>query len=556
MSTLRDPRSSLRLALVADTVRTHRVSAAVWVLAGGLTMYGMALAIAVEMKDFPGGSQALAASIYPSAEAMRPMRWPAERLDTLGGYVTFHNVILFNLILAIYGAVQGARAIRSGEERHALEEILAAGTSRFAVVRDRTAGFVLTMLVRSLGLGLATAAGVAGGDEPNITGSLITMGTAGLVGIVGYALGLLVSQLTSSARTAAGASSAVLTVVYVATNMDDGRGPLDWTRFVSPFHYANASRALVPGYGLDLAATGALVAMVVVLLALAAWAFASRDYAAPLWARRTTTARATRAPRVPTVMLGSIWTATLRRGRFGLLVWAAGAAAWMVLMAALQPAVMDVWSKFSFIDLIDAMAGGGPGVSAEDVYWSFSGAMISPVIAAFVIAQASGWVADLADGRVEMIMAGPISWSRLVWERLVALVVGVVVVTVVALGGLFVAGTAVGGTFDMGGLGRVALECVLLGAALGAVAAILVVWLRRGAAIRVLAVVVGASYLLGYFVPMFDWPDWLNRLSVFWAFGQPYLEWPAASGLATMLVLAVPGALLAAAIAERTVKVA
>src|SRR5665648_1277255 len=65
--------------------------------------------MAVEMKDFPGGSQALAASISASAEAMRPLRWPAERLDTLGGYLTYHNVILFNLILAIYGAVQGAR---------------------------------------------------------------------------------------------------------------------------------------------------------------------------------------------------------------------------------------------------------------------------------------------------------------------------------------------------------------------------------------------------------------------------------------------------------------
>jgi ABC-2 type transport system permease protein len=538
---------------VADTVRTHRVSTAVWVLAGGLTMYGMALAIAVEMKDFPGGSQALAASIYPSAEAMRPMRWPAERLDTLGGYITYHNVILFNLILAIYGAVQGARTIRGGEERHAVEEILAAGTSRLAVVRDRTAGFVLMMLVISLGLGLATAAGVAGGDEPNLAGALITMGTAGLVAIVGYALGLLVSQLTSSARTAAGASSAVLTVLYVATNTGSGLGALDGIRFVSPFHYANASRALVPGHGLDLAATGALVAMAVVLLAFAAWAFASRDYAAPLWARRRTTADATRAAKVPTVMLGSVWAAALRRGRFGLLVWAAGTAAWMVVMAALQPAVMDVWSAFDFIG---AIAGGGPGVDAEDAYWSFSGAMISPVVAAFVISQASGWVADLADGRVEMVLAGPVSWSRLVWERLVALVVGVAVVTVAALGGLFVAGTAVGGTFDVGGLGRVALECVLLGAALGAVAAILVAWLRRGAAMRVLAVVVGASYLLGYFVPMFGWPDWLNRLSVFWAFGQPYLEWPASSGLATMLVLAVPGALLAAAIAERTVKVA
>jgi ABC-2 type transport system permease protein len=55
---------------------------------------------------------------------------------------------------------------------------------------------------------------------------------------------------------------------------------------------------------------------------------------------------------------------------------------------------------------------------------------------------------------------------------------------------------------------------------------------------------------------MFGWPDWLNRLSVFWAIGHPYLDWPTAGGLATLLILAVPGALIAAAIAERTPKTA
>ena len=128
--------------------------------------------------------------------------------------------------------------------------------------------------------------------------------------------------------------------------------------------------------------------------------------------------------------------------------------------------------------------------------------------------------------------------------------------TAVALGALVIAGTAVGGTLDVAGLGRTAVECVLLGAALGAVAAVLVAWLRRSAAMRVLAVVVGTSYVMGYVIPLFDWPDWLNRLSVFWAFGQPYLEWPGSGRLATMLLLAVPGALLAATIAERTSKVA
>jgi ABC-2 type transport system permease protein len=114
----------------------------------------------------------------------------------------------------------------------------------------------------------------------------------------------------------------------------------------------------------------------------------------------------------------------------------------------------------------------------------------------------------------------------------------------------------VGRTLDAAALGRLATVCILLGAALGAVAAIVVAWLRRAIAVTVLAVVVGASYLLAYFVPMFGWPDWLNRLSVFWGFGHPYLEWPPASGVVVLVVLALPGALLAAAIAERTPKVA
>jgi ABC-2 type transport system permease protein len=128
--------------------------------------------------------------------------------------------------------------------------------------------------------------------------------------------------------------------------------------------------------------------------------------------------------------------------------------------------------------------------------------------------------------------------------------------TVLALASLAVGGMAVGGTLDAAGLGRAAVGCVLMGAALGGAAAVVVAWVRRGAAVTVLAIVVGGSYLVSLFVPMFGWPEWLNRLSVFWAIGHPYLAWPTAGGLATLLILAVPGALVAAAIAERTPKVA
>jgi ABC-2 type transport system permease protein len=126
-----------RGSLVGDTLRAHRVGALAWILGGGLAMLGTAAALAAEMADFPGGAAALAASVSAGAEAMRLLRWPAERLDTLGGYLTYHNVILFNLFLALYGVVQGARDIRGTEERGGLEEILATGHPRAAVVRDR-----------------------------------------------------------------------------------------------------------------------------------------------------------------------------------------------------------------------------------------------------------------------------------------------------------------------------------------------------------------------------------------------------------------------------------
>ena len=93
-------------------------------------------------------------------------------------------------------------------------------------------------------------------------------------------------------------------------------------------------------------------------------------------------------------------------------------------------------------------------------------------------------------------------------------------------------------------------------ACLASVAAVIVAALRTGVAVAVLAVYVTASYLLGLLVSYLAWPDWVTRLSIFGAFGHPYLGWPAVGGTLVLLTLAVAGGLLAAAVAERTPKVA
>jgi hypothetical protein len=81
-------------------------------------------------------------------------------------------------------------------------------------------------------------------------------------------------------------------------------------------------------------------------------------------------------------------------------------------------------------------------------------------------------------------------------------------------------------------------------------------WLRSGIAVTVLAVFAGASYPLTLLVQLFTWPSWVTRLSVFGAFGRPYLELPTAAGFAMLGALALLGTLLAAAIASRSPTVA
>jgi hypothetical protein len=143
-----------------------------------------------------------------------------------------------------------------------------------------------------------------------------------------------------------------------------------------------------------------------------------------------------------------------------------------------------------------------------------------------------------------------------VTERVASVAIGVSLLTAGALGGLLAAAAGVGIAMDAAGLLRLALACLLLGLALGGVASLFVVLLRTSLTVTALAIFVGLSYLLGLMGPMLSWPDWVSRLSVFTAFGHPYLEWPKWGGTLLLSGLALVGTAAAAVLAGRTPKVA
>jgi ABC-2 type transport system permease protein len=141
-------------ALILSSIREKRTTILAWAISGALAMYFEALAIAAELRDYPGGPEALAKSIYPTIEGMRIIRWPADRLDTLGGYLAYHNIVLFNFFLAIFAAIQGARLIRYLEENRTIEFISATGLSRRKIISLRSCSYLLSQLLISLSLGI------------------------------------------------------------------------------------------------------------------------------------------------------------------------------------------------------------------------------------------------------------------------------------------------------------------------------------------------------------------------------------------------------------------
>ncbi|WP_157391990.1 ABC transporter permease subunit [Nocardia terrae] len=537
------PRPSLRLA--ADTVRGHRRGILGWILGSAVAMTAIGAGFRSETERFTGGPKGMADSMEAGVQAMRLLRWPGDRLDTLGGYLTYHNVTLLVLFLTLYAAVQGATAVRGAEAGRSVEVILATGRTREQVVRDRALGFatVLALIGVGVGAGLAMAMAVGGDSDP--VGSFAIAFAAAACAFVGYGLGAVLAQLGVTARSASALSALIVVALYLYTNVWDRFGPLSILRFVSPFYYFTRCRGLVPGAGFDTMSFVGLPVAAALLIGVAARLFGRRDVGSPLWSPRL---RHTKPlARVQHPALNRLWSATLLRERTGLAVWSASAAAALGLMAWLEPEVIDMWDKF---DITRRMLQVDPGFSAGSQYLGFVSELTAPIAAAYVVTQAASWVGDREQGRLALLLSTPLSWTALIGQRLTTVLAGTVVIIASALAGLLIGATVVDVGLDAAGTARIAASALLLAAGLGAVASWLVIWIPRFA-VSALAIVLGLSYLLTLLVPMFAWPSWITKLSLFGATGHPYLQTPSPGGLLFLSALAVAGFLCATVSAAR-----
>jgi len=223
-------------------------------------------------------------------------------------------------------------------------------------------------------------------------------------------------------------------------------------------------------------------------------------------------------------MLADIWTKTLWDQRRSMLGWAIG----FVAVSAIYGGFYPFASTPEYAELIDNLPAGLSEAFGWDEISSPHGYLGSTVygilgpVLVIIMAIAFGAKAIAGNeeaGHLELLIAQPVTRTRVVLQRAVALVIAT------AVGGIavFVSIMAIRGPVELDlGVGNIAvtsLNLTLLGTVFGTLALLVGGFVgRRGLVIGVSAVIAVAAYLANGLAPQVDGFAWLQKLSPFYWF--------------------------------------
>ena len=484
----------------------------------------------LEVDKLVGSLPAAMVNLFGNATLMGP------KLGTLGGYMSWKYGALFALgagvwsILALSGTLAGEAARGSldfvaaapfGKRRIALEKLAAHLTLLWLVM-----AVIAVMIFVS-----SNAFGDAALGDPIPLGGCI--GFALWVGFIALCFGGLAFALAPLLGRAGSAAVAgvVMVALWVASGLDIG-GAL---AAVSPFHWTVNHIPLVGFY--DWTGLAAVGVVAVIFLALGVELFQRRDLG-------VTTGLS--LPSLPKDVLGVRGPVARAFGEQlpRTLAWGLG----MGLMGGLLASLVGSFASQVGGDttISQAFATIFPGYN-----FASAGGWLQLYIAIFYIAAGfaavtfvSKWASDETEGRLEEVLASPMSRARWVIAGGVSAVAAVVLMTAivaVAIGVGASAGGASAGDALVGSasLGFYAVAIVGIGFAVGGL-------LRTSLAAEITALVVVATYLIDLLAPALKLPDWFHQLALTAHMGQPMIGQWDVPGVIACLVLAVGGILVGA----------
>lgn len=503
-----------------------------------LLMVVTASQVAAEFGD-AAARAALAAQMAVLPDAMRGLLGEPVNVETLGGFISWRTLGIMPIVVGIWSLLALSGTIGREAITGSLELVVATPRSRIAVAVQKLAAHIVALFGAMTILGLGTWASTVAfatlpGDEVALVDALAAAYTIGLLGLVGGAVAFALAPALGR-----GMALAVGALALVGSYLVHSYGTIvpafESVQGISYFAWTSGHRPLagVTDWPPMLVVAGLAAA----LLAVGAVSFDRRDLG-----------RAVTLPlRGPRIGLGlrEPFGRSLAERLPAALGWGVGIGLYGLFIASSASAFSQVFADLPQMQEIVQRFFPGIDIATSEgmlqlAFMGFGLLMIGFAAATLV----AGWASDEGEGRLELILAAPL--TRLGW----AIRSGLGVLVAVAIVGVLLSALiALGAVAD--GNDPVApfvgsLVAGLYGAALAGIGLAVGGLIRASSGAIVVGILTVGFYLLEFLGSALNLPDAVTWFSLSTHLGQPLIgEWDV-PGMIACAVLALGGMLVGA----------
>ena len=524
-------------SVFAKTIRDSRRATIVVAAVLGFLLILVSAAVASAFST-PESRAELAAVIAAVPPILQGLAGKPVNVDSLGGYVNYKYGTFFPLIVSLWSILALSGTLAAETRRGSMEFLAATGLSRRRIAIEKLSAHLLALTITCLVLFVALLlvdAGFATMPQDEITVEMAA-GYASWLGLLSLTAGALAWAIAPFlGRGAAVGIAGMVTFAGFFINGYQAAIP-GLAPFASLSWFGWTTDHLPLAGQFDWASLLPVVVAIVVLLVIGIEAFARRDLGSIGTIPLPSLPRALMGIEGPTGRAASeqLSTATswgIGLGFFGLALAGSGSS----FIEALNEAP-------DFLRLLETVFPGAdvasPGGFLQLVFVEF-GLVLAGLAAATLVAR---WASDETTGRLEMVLATPMSRARWVLAGWLASLVSIAIFVLMTMVGIAIGATITGGDVVTPVLGALVLGIYAAGlAGVGfAVGGIV----RTGIAAPVVAVLTVVTWFFQIVAPALDFPEVIAELALSSHFGQPMLGRWDAVGIVACAALAVGGVLL------------
>jgi ABC-2 type transport system permease protein len=521
-------------SIYGKTIRDSRLAL---IVAGGL-LGGLSLAMGAAISTVfptPASRLEINALIGGIPAQMVDFFGKPVALGTLGGYVTWKYGLVFVLATSLW-SILGLSSTLAGEASRGSLDLVAAtpfGKRRIAVEKVAAHVTMLALALAFMAILLSVSSNAFG--DPALGDPIAPLSAIGFALWLGFValffggLAFAIAPVLGRAGSA-GVAGIALALAWSVNGLD--AAPL---AVLSPFRWTENHVALTGMYDWPAVAIVGLVALA--FLATGAELFSRRDLGVTAGVG---------LPQLPSGILGV--HGPIARA-FGdqlprALSWGIGLGVMGALLASLVgPMAVQIRGDANLLKVMqtafpsfDLTSTGGFLQLFVELFYIAAGFAAATLV--------SKWASDETSGRLEELLATPLTRARWVVAGAIAAFLGDLILT-----GLFALGVASGAAsggisagsalLGSGSLGLYAAALIGIGVAIGGI------W-RASIAAEIVALLVVVTYLVDLLVPALGLPDWVHQLALTAHFDQPMAgQWDGV-GVVASLALAISGTLVGA----------